>query len=305
MTTGITNQFRVFNAFDLSLFTGKYGGISGNIRYSGSNGFATYSWTISTGSNGSSFFMLPFSASSGSTIPALPNSFNSLENAFSASVAGFSGSTLTFRFNNTNVQWELFIIADAKIAALTASFSPGAIRLLALPTTQSLQLLDDTSAPLTSTIAPWYCWIPSYIGYGMPYSNVYEPTPIFNDRFSDDGFVKFSIGRKGASQFEDWSWSAEPNSNVFIYQSSSINQFVGTYTYQQWLIDTRTVYSFAVVTGSQFISLTGSGYPGIKGIYQLNAEASNFKPKMTMNGYDGAWDLDMKTFVIFRQNSNS
>ena len=67
----------------------------------------------------------------------------------------------------------------------------------------------------------------------------------------------------------------------------------------------RVIYPFAVVTGSTIsLSASSGNFTAIKGIYLMRDVGSFFKPAMTMNGYDQIWDIDLKTFVKFRQNSN-
>lgn len=196
----------------------------------------------------------------------------------------FSGSVGLWSITNS----------DAGTLHITASNSMK--RLLGLTGSMSNVGLNGK---ITANQLGWFMWQASTLGYGDPYSHIYEGYNTWNDAWSRDSTRKYSLGSTGQAVFEDWSWSLEPTSNVFQSFTGSANRPVFStypvypgphYTWERLVYDTRSSYPWYVISSSLDVLSRSMAY----GCFQFRDEGSMFQEQVKQDGFVDDWKLDVK-----------
>lgn len=208
-------------------------------------------------------------------------------------LAAFSsdlGLTTTFIFSGSVGTWN---IINNDPGRLHVTMSNGMKQLLGFSGSKANGLSN-----IPGDVLPWFVWKATIPGYGEPYSGQYEGYNTWHDAWSRDSSRKYSLGNEHAI-FEDWSWQAEPTSNVFeAYTGSYQKNIFSTYplytsphfTWQRLVVGARSMYPLVVISSS----LDMLTYEMRYGTFQLTDEGSIFQDQVHQDGYIDEWDLVVK-----------
>lgn len=144
------------------------------------------------------------------------------------------------------------------------------------------------SYQISGNVQPTHVWASTYPQLSEPTTEHFEGEDTFVDAVADDG-TAYSIGRTGTPVHRDWTITLEPKENIISGLRASNN---GAWAFEDLLKFTRSVVPWALVTGSNNGTVSGSD---VIAAYRLRAEGARFQPQRHMANLDLYWDHEVMT----------
>lgn len=208
-----------------------------------------------------------------------------IASAMSGNVIGNSNISLRYDLTSNRV------ILSSSIA-LKHSFGPNTQNILGMSSSYTSSFVNV----ITGSKMPWYIWESTNAERSHD-SEIYEAEAVFDERIADSGRT-YSVGNNKTANYRDWSFVNEPQENMFRDKATDTVPF----TYDMLLRELRKGPTAFGIFKADATSLNPSDGTCFDGLYEMRAEAFNFKPKQKFPDFFLYWDIDLKTRLLYRPN---